>query len=79
MSRLLVSEIKLQQGEEISLGREKKDLYSRLKEEIDSRRRRYPEGIHSDVRRDYYHEEIVRILAADDDTLLGAEYPGKRE
>ncbi|MEE8160948.1 MAG: hypothetical protein V3T61_04865 [Acidobacteriota bacterium] len=79
LSRLLVSEIKLQQGEEISLGREKKDLYSRLKEEIDSRRRRYQEGIHSDVRRDYYHEEIVRILAADDDTLLGAEYPGKRE
>lgn len=79
LSRLLVSQIKLQMGEEISLGREKKDLYSRLKEEIDSRRRSYQEGIHSDVRRDYYHEEIVRILAGDDDTLLGVEYPGKRE
>ena len=79
LSRLLVSQIKLQKGAEISLGRERKDLYSRLKGEIDSRRKRYQEGIHSDVRRDYYHEEIVRILAGDDDTLLGAEYPGKRE
>lgn len=78
LSRLLVSEIKLHNGQEINQGRQHKDLYSRLKEDIDSGWEKYQEQVHPTVtsKRDYYHEEVARILAMGDESLMGSDYPG---
>ncbi|MDA2928528.1 hypothetical protein MYX84_01055 [Acidobacteria bacterium AH-259-O06] len=78
LSRLLVSEIKLHNGQEINQGRQHKDLYSRLKEDIDGGWEKYREQVHPAVasKRDYYHEEVARILAMGDERLMGSDYPG---
>ncbi|GEM_PF-820446 len=72
-ARLLVSEIKLYNPEEVERGRANNDLYQRLKEDIDRSRemfeRRIPESIRSS--RDYFREELVRILADGDEDALG--------
>ncbi len=72
-ARLLVSEIKLYNPEEVERGRANKDLYQRLKEDIDRSRemfdRRIPESVRSV--RDYFREELVRILADGDEDALG--------
>lgn len=72
-ARLLVSEIKLYNEAQVSAGREKKDLYDRLKEDIERSRRMYqdrvPFNIHSTT--NYFYEELVRTLANGDPSLLG--------
>ena len=54
-------------------GREHRDLYDRLKDDIERSRRMYqervPENIHSTT--NYFYEELVRTLANGDPTLLG--------
>jgi hypothetical protein len=73
LARLLVSEIRLYNEEEVEEGRRNRDVYSRLKEEIDRSRRMYDERIDERVRaaRDYFSEELVRILADGDPDALG--------
>jgi hypothetical protein len=72
-ARLLVSEIKLYNEAQVSAGREKKDLYDRLKDDIERSRRMYmdrvPHHIHTTT--NYFYEELVRTLANGDPTLLG--------
>jgi cell division septation protein DedD len=72
-ARLLVSEIKLYNEAQVTAGREHKDLYDRLKDDIERSRRMYqervPENIHSTT--NYFYEELVRTLANGDPTLLG--------
>jgi len=72
-ARLLVSEIKLYNEAQVSAGRENKDLYERLKDDIERSRRMYtervPEHIHSST--NYFYEELVRTLANGDPALLG--------
>jgi hypothetical protein len=72
-ARLLVSEIKLYNEAQVSAGRENRDLYDRLKEDIERSRRMYvervPYQIHSTT--NYFYEELVRTLANGDPTLLG--------
>jgi hypothetical protein len=72
-ARLLVSEIKLYNEAQVNAGREHKDLYDRLKDDIERSRRMYqervPENIHSTT--NYFYEELVRTLANGDPTLLG--------
>jgi hypothetical protein len=72
-ARLLVSEIKLYNEAQVMAGREHKDLYDRLKDDIERSRRMYqervPENIHSTT--NYFYEELVRTLANGDPTLLG--------
>jgi hypothetical protein len=72
-ARLLVSEIKLYNEAQVSAGRENKDLYERLKDDIERSRRMYlervPEHIHSTT--NYFYEELVRTLANGDPILLG--------
>jgi hypothetical protein len=72
-ARLLVSEIKLYNEEEVDRGRVNRDLYQRLKEDIDRSREMYEKRISPDIRatRDYFHEELVRILADGDPDALG--------
>lgn len=72
-ARLLVSEIKLYNEAQVSAGRENRDLYERLRDDIERSRRMYmervPENIHSST--NYFYEELVRTLANGDPTLLG--------
>ncbi|HVS15250.1 MAG TPA: hypothetical protein VMV46_15080 [Thermoanaerobaculia bacterium] len=73
LARLLVSEIKLYNEEQIEEGRRKGNIYRCLKEPIDRSRMLYEERIDERVRAetDYYHDELVRSLAHGDAGLLG--------
>jgi len=72
-ARLLVSEIKLYNEDAVERGREQNDLSTRLKEDIDRSREMYERRIPAEIRtsRDYFHEELVRILADGDAAALG--------
>jgi hypothetical protein len=72
-ARLLVSEIKLYNEDAVERGREQNDLYARLKEDIDRSREMYERRIPAEIRtaRDYFHEELVRILADGNNDALG--------
>jgi hypothetical protein len=72
-ARLLVSEIKLYNEVEVDRGRQGKDIYKRLKEDIDRSREMFDKRIPPEVRevRDYFHEEMVRVLADGDADALG--------
>ncbi len=72
-ARLLVSEIKLYNEDAVDRGRQQNDLYARLKEDIDRSREMYEKRIPPEIRtaRDYFHEELVRILADGDSGALG--------
>lgn len=72
-ARLLVSEIKLYNEGKVEQGRKNKDLYERLKEDIDRSRQMYDERIPDEVRKvsNYFYDELVRILADGDAGSLG--------
>ncbi len=72
-ARLLVSEIKLYNESKVEQGRRGRDLYERLKEDIDRSRQMYEERIPEDVRKssNYFYDELVRILADGDANALG--------
>ncbi len=73
LARLLVSEIKLYNEEQVEEGRRNRDLYERLKDDIDRSRQMYEERVEPRVLRttDYFYQELVRILAAGDSKALG--------
>lgn len=79
-ARLLVSEIKLYNEQQVLEGRANHDLYLRLKRDVDRSREVYEKRVSPEVARkvDYFHDELVRILAADDPAKLGKDYPGPR-
>ena len=72
-ARLLISEIKLYNEEEVERGRAARDIYQRLKEDIDRSREMYEKRIPEEIRsaQDYFHAELVRILADGDSDALG--------
>jgi hypothetical protein len=78
LARVQVAGIRLYQSEMVKNGRTAHDLYTSLKEEIDSARETYRREIlnASDSMVDYLHLELVRTLANDDAELLGQDYPG---
>lgn len=73
LARLLVSEIKLYNEEQVEEGRRNRDIYERLKEDIDRSRQMYDERVDPRILRstDYFYQELVRILAAGDSRALG--------
>ena len=73
-ARLLVSEIKLYNEAAVRAGREKRDLLTRLRPEIDRARRLYEERIPPSIgaRNRYFQEELVHTLADGDAALLGS-------
>ncbi len=79
-ARLLVSEIKLYNEKHVAEGRENRDLYLRLKRDIDRSREMYENRVSPVVSRkiDYFHDEIIRILGDNDPSTLGSDYPGPR-
>jgi hypothetical protein len=77
-ARLLVSEIKLYNEQKVREGRDAGDLYERLREDIDRSRQMYDKRVRPEVsgRYDYFHSELVNMLAEGDAAKLGADYPG---
>ena len=73
LARLLISEIKLYNEEQVAEGRKRRDLYERLKDDIDRTRQMYEERVEPRILKstDYFHDELVRILAAGDAKALG--------
>lgn len=72
-AKLLVSEIKLYNERTVQEGRQRQDLYERLREDIDRSRQMYDERIPEDVRStsNFFYEELVRILADGRPEALG--------
>jgi hypothetical protein len=72
-ARLVVSEIKLYNEAKVNEGRRNKDLYERLKEDIERGRQMYSDRIPAGVRdsTNYFYDELVRILAGGDAGALG--------
>jgi hypothetical protein len=77
-ARVQVAEIRLYQSEKVKNGRTAHDLYTSVKEEINSAREAFRREFlnASDSMVDYLHLELVRTLANDDAELLGQGYPG---
>ncbi len=73
LARLLVSEIKLYNEEQVEEGRRKRDIYERLREDIDRSRQMYEERVEQRILKttDYFYQELVRILASGDARALG--------
>lgn len=77
-ARLLVSEIKLYNEAKVAEGRLNRDLYDRLKEDIDRSRQMYDKRVNPIVaaKFDYFYDELVSSLAEGDKSRLGADCPG---
>ncbi|UCF80841.1 MAG: hypothetical protein JSV08_10140 [Acidobacteriota bacterium] len=77
-ARLLISEIKLYNEEKVTAGRKKRDIYNRLKDDIDRSLKVYKERIPASImaQRDYFYEELVANLAGGIASALG-DYPHK--
>jgi hypothetical protein len=72
-ARLVVSEIKLYNEAKVNEGRRNKDIYERLKEDIERGRQMYHDRVPPHVREstNYFYDELVRILAGGDQSALG--------
>ena len=77
-AKLLVSEIELYNKAKVADGRKNGDLYKRLKTDIDRSRQTFEKRFGKTLSKqfDYFHEELVKNLAANDSSALGPEYPG---
>ncbi|HXJ88827.1 MAG TPA: hypothetical protein VMS18_18560 [Candidatus Binatia bacterium] len=75
-ARLLVDEIKLYNQAKVNEGRRNKDLYDRLKEDIDKSRATFQKryGSTAAASGDYFQREVVRSLAEDDLSVMGANF-----
>lgn len=76
-AKLLVEEIKLYNQPRVEEGRQHKDLYDRLKVDIEKSRstydKRYAESPVASA--NYFTQELIRILADNDVSLMGAGFP----
>jgi len=74
-ARLVVSEIKLYNEAKVAEGRKTKDIYERLKEDIERGRQMYNDRVAADVRdaTDYFQDELIRILGGGDAGALGSQ------
>jgi hypothetical protein len=75
-SRLLVDEIKLYNQAKVAEGRRHKDLYDRLKSEIEKSRSTFQKryGSTAAASGDYFQQEVVRSLAEDDLSVMGPNF-----
>jgi len=77
-ARLLVSEIKLYNEQRVLEGRQEKNLYGLLRDDIDKSREMYEKRASPNVsaKVDYFYDELVRILADNHAEALGKDCPG---
>jgi hypothetical protein len=75
-ARLLVDEIKLYNQAKVAEGRKNKDVYDRLKETIEKSRATYQKRYGNTVAAsaNYFQHEIIRSLAEDDLSIMGANF-----
>ena len=75
-ARLLMDEVKLYNQAKVAEGRKHKDLYDRLKEDIEKSRSTYTKRYGNTVAAgmDHFSNEVVRSLAEDDASLLGPNF-----
>lgn len=75
-ARLLVDEIKLYNQAKMMEGRKNKDIYDRLKEDIEKSRSTFQKRYGNTVAAaaDYFSQEVIRSLAEDDVSLLGSNF-----
>ena len=75
-ARLLMDEIKLYNQAKVAEGRKHKDLYDRLKEDIEKSRATYQKryGNTPAASADYFSQELIRSLAEDDVSLMGSNF-----
>ena len=75
-ARLLVDEIKLYNQAKVGEGRKNKDVYDRLKEAIEKSRGTYQKRYGHTVAAsgNYFQHEIIRSLAEDDLSIMGANF-----
>lgn len=75
-ARLLVDEIKLYNQAKVAEGRRNKDLYDRLKEDIEKSRSTFQKryGSTAAAGGDYFQKEVLRSLAEDDTSVMGASF-----
>jgi len=71
-----MDEIKLYNQAKVSEGRKNRDLYDRLKEDIEKSRATYQKryGNTSAAGADYFNQELIRSLAEDDISLMGSNF-----
>lgn len=76
-AKLLVEEIKLYNQPKVVEGKQNRDLYERLREDIEKSRatydKRYRESAVASA--DYFNQELIRILADNDVSLMGSSFP----
>ncbi len=75
-ARLLVDEIKLYNQAKVAEGRRNKDLYDRLKPDIEKSRTTYTKryGNTAAAGTDYFQQELLRSLGEDDASIMGANF-----
>jgi hypothetical protein len=75
-ARLLVDEIKLYNQAKVAEGRKNKDLYDRLKDTIKKSQLTYQKryGNTAAASGNYFQHEIIRSLAEDDVSIMGANF-----
>lgn len=75
-ARLLVDEIKLYNQAKVAEGRRNRDLYDRLKDDIEKSRSTFHKRYGATVAAsgEYFQKEVVRSLAEDDMSVMGASF-----
>ena len=76
-ARLLVDEIKLYNQAKVVEGKQSKDLYNRLREDIEKSRAAYDKkfGTSPAASANYFTQELIRVLADNDISLMGGSFP----
>jgi hypothetical protein len=74
IARLLVSDIRLYNEAEIEEGKRHRNIYARLRDDIDRARQTYNDRVPESVRANtnYFHEELIRSLADGSADALGS-------
>ncbi len=77
-AKLLVDEIKLYNQAKVAEGKQNRALYKLLREDIEKSRATYDRryGATPAASGKYFDSEVVRILADNDRSLLGSDFPG---
>jgi hypothetical protein len=76
-AKLLVEEIKLYNQPRVAEGKHNRDLYERLREDIEKSRATYDKRYAETpvAAADYFNQELIRVLADNDASLMGASFP----
>lgn len=76
-AKLLVDEIRLYNQNKVSEGKQNRDLYERLREDIEKSRSTYEKRFADTpaASAGYFNQELIRILADNDISLMGGNFP----